>query len=65
MKTSKYYVVRLDYGIVNSDGCFHQTHHFSMHRKISAALKSFEKHQKKYNCVDIVDFDGKCVSFQR
>lgn len=61
--THKFHVVRLDYGIVNSDGAYHQTHHFSTHRTLDAAVKSFLKMQKSYNCVDIVDDSGMRVQF--
>jgi hypothetical protein len=61
---TKYHVVRLDYGIRNSEGNFHQTHHFSTHRTLSAAVKSFLKMQHSYNCVDIVDHTGKKVDFE-
>lgn len=60
---TKYHVVRLDYGIRNSEGNFHQTHHFSTHRTLSAAVKALVKRQNEFNCVDIVDNKGKKVDF--
>lgn len=61
---TKYHVVRLDYGMVNDDGHYHQTHHFSTHRTMAEAIKSFMKLQKTYNCVDIVDNSGAKVEFE-
>jgi len=61
---TKYHVVRLDYGIVNSDGHFHQTHHFSTHRSLSAAVKALGQRQREFNCVDIVDQSGAKVRFE-
>ena len=60
---TKYHVVRLDYGIKNSEGNFRQTHHFSTQRTLSAAVKSFLKMQHSYNCVDIVDQTGHKIKF--
>ena len=63
MKTTKFHVVRVEYGVVNSSGAYHQTHRFSTHRTLLAAIKSFLKMQKTFNCVDIVDDNGKAVPF--
>ncbi|MDE2101969.1 MAG: hypothetical protein KGL39_32280 [Patescibacteria group bacterium] len=59
----KYHVVRLDYGIIDSAGNYHVTHRFSTHRKHMAALRAACKMQKKYNCVDIIDSNGKKVEW--
>lgn len=59
----KYNVVRLDYGVRDYYGCYHQTHKLSAHRTLTAAIKSFLKYQKIFNCVDIVDDSGKKVNF--
>ena len=56
-----FHVVRLNYSIVNSAGHYHQTHHFSTHRLLSAARKAVLRMQRKFNCVDIVDSSGKTV----
>lgn len=61
---AEYHVVRLDYGIRNSEGHHHQTHHFSTHRTLDAAVQSFLNMQKSYNCVDIVDQYGKEMEFE-
>jgi hypothetical protein len=61
---TKYHVVRLDYGIRNSDGHFHQTHHFSVHRSLSAAVHALIRRQREFNCVDIVDQSGAKVPFE-
>jgi len=53
-----YHVVRLDHGIKNGDGAYHQTHHFSQHLTLTAAVKKLLAAQKSYNCVDIVDDSG-------
>lgn len=60
----KYHVVRLDYAIIDSKGNFHQTHHFSSHRLLSAAQKAAREQLKKINCVDIVDDAGKKVEWE-
>jgi hypothetical protein len=61
---TEYHVVRLDYGIRNSDGNYHQTHHFSNHRTLDAAVNSVMKTEKSYNCVAIVDQSGKKIKFE-
>ena len=61
---TKFHVVRLDHSIRKADGTCHQTHQFSSHRKLDAAVKSLVKRQKEYNCVDIVDDDGRRVEFE-
>lgn len=58
---SKYNVVRLNYAIKDSTGAFHQSHYFSSHRSLTAAVSSAEKLRRTYNCVDIVDENGKKV----
>lgn len=53
-----YHVVRLDLGIKNGDGAYHQTHHFSQHLTLTAAVKKLLAAMKSYNCVGIVDDAG-------
>lgn len=61
---TKFHVVRLDYSIRKADGTCHQTHVFSSHRKLDAAVKALEKRQKEFNCVDIVNDAGEKVAFE-
>ena len=61
---TKFHVVRLDYSICKSDGTYRQTHQFSSHRKLEAAVKALEKCQREYNCVDIVNDAGEKVAFE-
>ena len=62
--SSKYHVVRLDYGVRNHDGNYHQTHRFTSHRTLEKAIESATKLQSTYNCVDIVDDKGVVVDTQ-
>jgi hypothetical protein len=61
---NRYHVVRLNYGVRNSDGNFHQTHRFSTHRLLAQAVKSLEKMEKSYNCVAIVNQEGKKMKYE-
>ena len=61
---TRYHVVRLNYGIRNSDGNFHQTHRFSTHRLLAKAIKSLCKMEQSYNCVAIVNQYGKKMKYE-
>lgn len=58
---STYTVVRLEYGISDATGAFHQSHVFSSHRSIAAAFRAADRISREYNCVAVVDENGKVV----
>ena len=61
---TQYTVVRLDYAIRDCANRPHQTHVFTSHRTLAAAARSAEKMQNKYNCIDVVNADGRSVEWQ-
>lgn len=56
-----YHVVRVNFGICDGSGAFHQTHYFSSHHKIERARKAQEKASRSFNCVIVVDDSGNRV----